>query len=614
MAHQAQAELDSNALRTGASESTLNGNEKSIDASSIAGEEPTHQKPAPAVGEEAGDEADGAPAENALSKTPSQAQQIGKSRIVLIMLALCISVFLAALDMTIVSTALPVMAAHFHATQSGYSWMASSYLLANSACIPFWGKLSDIFGRKPILLIANALFLVGSLVCALSNSLAMNLVGRSIQGAAGGGLISLANITVSDLFSVRERPMYYGLFGVTWAVAGALGPVIGGAFTTKVTWRWCFYLNLPVGGISFVILTLFLKVHTPKTRLIDGLLAIDWLGVLTITGATLMFLFGLEFGGLDYPWNSATVICLIVFGILTFAIFGLIEWKVAKYPIIPLRIFSNRHNIMAFLVCFCHASVFISGSYYIPLYFQSVLLATPILSGVYTLPQVLALSVVSASIGVVIKKTGKYKYAIVAGMGIMTLGFGLFIDLKPYASWPRIIIYQIIAGVGTGPNFQSPLVAIQANIRPADMAMATATFGFVRQLAAATSIVLGGVIYQNVFAQQIPHLTTIVGPETAAKLANSFSGGDKALIESLPLDQQDAVKAAFTFALSRAWIFYTAIGGVGFVLSFFVKQLELNKSHAVAKTGLEEQEKARLARLAARKESKAEMSNEKTEV
>lgn len=372
---------------------------------------------------------------------------------------------------------------------------------------------------------------------------------------------------------------------------------------------------VPIGGLSFVILTLFLKVHTPKTRLLDGLAAIDWLGTLTVIGATLMFLFGLEFGGLNFPWNSATVICLIIFGVVTFVLFGLVEWKIAKYPIIPMRLFNNRHNIVTFLVCFCHSSVFIAGSYYIPLYFQSVLLATPILSGVYTLPQVLSLSFVSAGIGIVIKKTGKYKHLICGGMGLMTLGLGLFINLPSYASWPRIIIYQIIAGAGTGPNFQSPLVAIQANIHPRDMATATAAFGFVRQLAAATAIVLGGVIYQNVFKQQLPSLAGVVDAQVLGQLSNSFSGGDKSLIQSLPANQQDAIKSAFTLAMSRMWIFYTCIGGVGFFLSFFIKQIELNKSHAIAKTGLDEQEKARNEILAAKKAAKAGNGNsEKADV
>ncbi|KAL1968280.1 hypothetical protein VTN77DRAFT_2115 [Rasamsonia byssochlamydoides] len=555
-------------------------------------------------------EADGAapggdaPVDRVPSMTPSQAQKLGKSKIIIIMVALCLTLFLAALDMTIVSTALPVMAAHFNASQSGYSWMASSYLLSNAACIPLWGKISDIWGRKPILLLANFIFLVGSLICALAINLPMILAGRAIQGAGGGGIIILTNICVTDLFSVRERPMYYGLFGVTWAIAGALGPIIGGAFTTRVTWRWCFYLNLPVGGLSFVILLFFLSIDTPKTPLLAGLRAIDWLGTITIIGGTLMFLFGLEFGGVSYPWNSATVICLIIFGPVVLVLFGLIEWKVAKYPVMPMRLFRDWHNVMIFLVCFCHAFVFISGSYFLPLYFQTVLLATPILSGVYTLPQVLSLSITSASTGVVIRKTGRYKEAILLGLILATLGFGLFIDLKPYASWPRIIIFQLIAGFGVGPNFQSPLVALQANIHVSDMATATATFGFVRQLASSMSVVLGGVVYQNVFAKEIPRLAAIVGPETAAKLASSFSGSDKPLLETLPAGQREAVVAAFTHALSRMWIFYCAIAGFGLIMSLFIKRKELSKSHQVAKTGLEAQERARLEMLAEKKARK----------
>ncbi|KAE8144533.1 major facilitator superfamily domain-containing protein [Aspergillus avenaceus] len=536
-----------------------------------------------------------------LGRVPSQAQKLGKKKIIVVMIALCLVLFLAALDMTIISTALPTMASHFHASESGYSWMASSYMLANAAAVPLWGKISDIWGRKLILLLANFAFLVGSLICALAINLPMILAGRAIQGAGGGGIIVLVNICVSDLFSVRERPMYYGLFGSTWAIAGALGPIIGGAFTTSVTWRWCFYLNLPIGGLSFVIILLFLKIEAEKTPFVAGIKAIDWTGIVLVMGGTLMFLFGLEYGGVNYPWDSATVICLIIFGIVAWSIAMFVEWKVAKYPVIPIRLFQNWHNILVLLVSFCHSFVFISGSYYLPLYFQTVLLASPILSGVYVLPMVLSLSFTSACTGFIIKKTGRYHELIVGGLFFMTLGYGLLIDLKYYASWPRIIIYQIIGGFGSGPVFQAPLVALQANIHRGDVAAGTSTFGFLRQTSTAMSIVLGTVIYQNVLRQQMPTMAAAIGAEKASQIASSFSGSQGDLIKALPDAQRTVVLKAYTFTLSRMWIFYTAIAAFGFFLSLLIRPVELSKAHTFTKTGLAEQERARQEILAAQR-------------
>lgn len=314
-----------------------------------------------------------------------------------------------------------------------------------------------------------------------------------------------------------------------------------------------------------------------------------------------MFLFGLEFGGVSYPWASATVICLIVFGVVTWVLAMLNEWKLAKYPVIPTRLFHNLHNVLIILICFFHGFVFIAGSYYLPLYFQTVLLTSPVMSGVYVLPMVVALSITSAFTGILIKITGRYHELIIAGFVFMTLGFGLFIDFKPYTSWPRLIIYQIIAGAGTGPLFQSPLVALQANIHPGDMAAATATFGFVRQVSAAIAVVLGTVIYQNVLGQHVASLQNALPPETASKISHSFSGSQKGLISHLPKNQRDVVLDTFTFTLSRMWIFYTCMAAVGLILTFFIRPVALSKQHTIAKTGLAEQERNRQEILAAQK-------------
>ncbi|KAL2846956.1 major facilitator superfamily domain-containing protein [Aspergillus pseudoustus] len=553
---------------------------------------------------------------NPLDRVPSQAQKLGGKKIAVVMGALCLVLFLAALDMTIISTALPTMAADFNASESGYSWMASSFSLTNAAFVPLWGKVSDIWGRKPILLLANLAFLIGSLICALAKNLPMVLAGRSIQGAGAGGIITLANICVSDLFSVRERPMYYALFGTTWAIAGALGPLVGGAFTTSVTWRWCFYLNLPIGGVSFAILFFFLTIESPKTPLWAGIRTIDWSGVILIVGATLMFLFGLQFGGVNYPWNSATVICLIVFGLFTYVLAMLNEWRIARYPVIPLRLFTNSHNIFILLICFVHSMVFMGGSYYLPFYFQSVLLVSPILSGVYVLPQVLSLSVMSIVTGILIRKTGRYRELIIAAFFFLTLGYGLLINLQPYASWPRIIIYQLIGGFGTGPLFQAPLVALQANIHPSDMAAGTSTFSFLRQVSASISIVIGTVIYQNILVSKNSSISAAVGPETAAALSSSFAENSHELIRSLPKSEKDVVLDVFNFSLSRIWIFYAAMAGVGLLVSILVKPVELSKTHTVTKTGLEEQERARKEILAAQAKARGarEEGNEKETV
>jgi len=367
---------------------------------------------------------------------------------------------------------------------------------------------------------------------------------------------------------------------------------------------------VPIGGISFVILTFFLKIESAKTPLLAGLRSIDWPGTVLIIGGTIMFLFGMEFGGVDYPWGSGHVICLNLFGVVVWGLGILSEWKLAKYPIIPTRLFNEWYNVLILMVCFCHGFTFIAGAYYLPLYFQTVLLASPILSGVYVLPMVLSLSAVSAGTGIAMKKTGRYREMIQAGLFFMTLGFGLFIDLQPYASWPRIIIFQLIAGVGVGPNFQAPLVAFQANIRPADMATATATFGFVRQLSTSISVVLGTVIYQNMMSQQAGKLIAAIGPERTAAISASFAGSAKSLVEKLDPAQRAVVLEAFTYALSRMWIFYTCMAGLGLILSLFIRARELSRSHTVRKTGLEEQERARQELLKEEAERKGDSKPE----
>ncbi|KAL6711839.1 hypothetical protein ACN47E_002882 [Coniothyrium glycines] len=558
------------------------------------------QEPENTVGEEkARDAATDAP--TAPGAQDEDKPQRSKLKIAVIMFSLAVAVLLVALDITIVTTALPTISEEFRSA-AGYTWIGSSYLIACSAATPIWGKVSDIFGRKPILLVTNAIFFVGSLLAGVSVNIDMLIAARVIQGIGGGGLITLVNISISDLFSVRDRGAYFGVIGGVWALASSLGPVVGGLFTQKVSWRWCFYINLPFDGVAFLIILFFLDIKTPRTPLRKGLKAVDWLGSLTMVGAVTMFLLGLEFGGISYPWDSATVLCLIIFGVVMVGIFFMIEWRVAPYPLMPLDLFSKRSNIAALATCFFHAFVFISGNYFLPLYFQAVLGATPILSGVYLLPQAVALSFMSMITGIFIKKTGQYLPLIWGGMFLMTLGFGLFIDFDVNSPWVKIIIFQIIAGIGVGPNFQAPLIALQSLVPKRDIATATATFGFTRNLGSAISVVVGSVVFNNEMKKKQSELAAALGPQTAQRFGGGSAGANVGLIQSLPENQKLVARTAFADSLSTMWILYACFAAFGLIASLCIKRNVLNKKYEEAQTGLEAEKAKRVEREAERAE------------
>ena len=348
------------------------------------------------------------------------------------------------------ATSIPTIASELDHYGGGYMWIGGAYLLAMAACGPIWAKSSDIWGRKPILLIAVAIFTFASVIAATAVNMSMLIAARALQGCAGGGCIQLVFITISDLFSVRKRSLYLGFTEFVWGLAGGLGPILGGAFTEKLSWRWCFWINLPVCTITILLLVFFLDVHNPRTNVWDGIRAIDWFGTVSFLAVTLMLLLGLTFGASVAGWSSTKVICLLVFGGASIGFFLLSETRLATYPLIPLGILKNRSNTAALFVGFCHGASFIAAEYYLPLYFQSVKMASPLRSGVLLLPTVLSSAAMGVVSGFVINFTGKYRELIWAGLALLTIGDGLYTALGSHATIGRVIGYQFVAGCGAG--------------------------------------------------------------------------------------------------------------------------------------------------------------------
>ncbi|KAL2201876.1 MFS general substrate transporter [Sarocladium strictum] len=503
-----------------------------------------------------------------------------------IMTSLCACVFVAALEVTIVSTALPTMSAHF-ASPSGYTWIGTAYILANTASVPTWGKISDIFGRKALLLGSCVIFFVGSLLCAILDDLRAFIAARAVQGLGAGGMQIIVNICVSDLFSQRDRGMWYGVLSLVWALASAVGPVIGGLLTTKVSWRWCFWINLPITGLAFLLLLFTLKLPSPKTPIRAGLAAIDWIGSGLVIGGTLMLLLGLYLGGVYEPWHSSTVICLLIFGGVAAALFVGNEWWFATYPVIPPRLFKTRSSLAAYLVCFCHAYAFMGVGYYLPLYSQAVLLASPLDAGIYMLPFIISISITAALTGLYIQLTGKYLPAVYTGLTLMTLGIGLMIDVGLSRSWTRLVSFQLIGGIGVGMNFEGPLLAVQAVVADRDVAAATAAMGFVRSMATAVSVVIGGVVFQNVMKTHRSTLQAELGQDIAERLSGASATASVEFLRTLSADQQLVARAVYYHSIQRMWIMYTAFSALGLFLGFLIRGHHLSTDHHVAPLGLD---------------------------
>jgi hypothetical protein len=368
--------------------------------------------------------------------------------------------------------------------------------------------------------------------------------------------------------------------GAVWAVASALGPVLGGVFAENLSWRGCFYLNLPIVSFAIVLLYFTLHLHNPRTPFLAGMRSIDWLGTFTILAATILLLVGLQTGGTT-SYTSPMVIAFLIFGSLAYLIFPITQWwedKNGGTPIMPLRIFRDISNLSALGVCAFDALVFNSVAYFVPLYFQIVAGQTPSTTGVLMLALAIPLTIVSFASGFVIEKTGRFMDWLQFGLLLTTIGTGLLISLTERFDLGKAVGFLILIGAGFGPTFHTPLIALQTRIKDSDMAVGTATFGFVRMLSGAIGVVIGQVIFQALMRGR---LDSIIDAGVSKTFAEQLAGGEAvsqaSAVALLDEAQRAIVREGFMGALRGTFICYTVVAALGLLTTFGIKRVTLKR-------------------------------------
>ncbi|KAF8878955.1 major facilitator superfamily domain-containing protein [Infundibulicybe gibba] len=427
-------------------------------------------------------------------------------KVVIVFLGLALCFVTSTLDSVIVATALPTISTAFNAG-SIVSWVPSAYLLTSTSFQPLYGRLSDIFGRKAALSAGMCIFMVGNLIAGFSGSIVQLIFFRGIAGAGGGGIVSMAQIVISDIVSLRDRGKYQGIIGGVNALGYAAGPLIGGALVQKVSWRWCFWITIPVSLIAVGVVMFVLPLKRVQGDIRRQLLSVDYLGaVLSLVGCALVIL-PLIWGGVTFPWKSAIVLAPLFSGFLVIVIFCLWEWKGARLPIVPMYIFRHLTVTGVYIAMFVNGFVFFSSLYYLPQFFQVALGYTPIRAGVFLIPVLVSQMVISWTAGVIVSRTGRYRTIIHIGFAVWAIACGLISTIKPSSGKAALVVYMLLAGIGGGQTLQTTTVAAQASVARKDMSVVTAFRNFIRLLGGTLSLAIGSTILNNSLRQAMTPLS-----------------------------------------------------------------------------------------------------------
>jgi EmrB/QacA subfamily drug resistance transporter len=469
--------------------------------------------------------------------------QLSHRQILLLMGGLMTGMLLAALDQTIVGTALPTIVGKLGGIDH-YTWVVTGYLLASTASTPLYGKISDLYGRRPILMFAIGTFTVGSLLAGLSQNMNELIITRAIQGLGAGGLMTLAFTIVSDVIPPRDRGRYMGIFGAVFGLSSVAGPLVGGYFAEH-NWRWIFYINVPLAVVAMIVCWIVLEL-VPFTRRDHK---IDYLGALFMVASVVSLLLALSFGGSStaWAWSSARVIGLFAAAGVLGAIFLFVESRAAE-PILPLRLFKKRTFAISNAATFVLGFAMFGSIIFIPLYLQIVKGASPTKSGLLMLPMMAGIIATSIISGRMISKIGRYKWFPVAGTALMALGLLMFTQLQVNTSIWQAFLYMLVVGVGLGSAMQPLVLAVQNDLEPQDMGAGTAASTFFRSLGGSVGVAALGAVLSNKLAAM-----SAGAPAGGAKAP---SINDPASIRALPAAARALIENTFVGALHP--IFLTA--------------------------------------------------------
>jgi MFS family permease len=516
---------------------------------------------------------------------------------------LCFCSFLTALDASVVFNALPTIVNDLGSGDT-YIWIVNAYTLAMTALQPLYGQVANIFGRRVSLIAAIGMFLVGSLVCALSKSTVMLILGRAVQGMGGGGLSILPGMIICDLVPLRERQKYTAIIYGTFAIGTFIGPVLGGTLAETIGWRWIFYLVLIIGVAALGLVILFLRLkHGREGTFGSQVRRIDFLGNAVLTTAIASMLIALSWADARYPWSSWRCIVPLLCGLFGIGIFVYLQSspRVCPNPTVPLHLFKKKTPLLAFAMTFLHGLLLYWGSLCIPLYFQAVRLDTPKQSGVNFLPMVMAMIPAGILGGFTIARFGRYKPSQIGGFALMLVAQGCFSLLRDETGTAQWAVFQIIAAFGGGLVLTALLPAIQADLSEDDTASSTAMWGFFQSLgfvwgAAVPSAVCKcnkGWTWVSLIVVVNSHAASLLEGINDDALFSALGGGrayDRASREflvSLPKVTQKKAIWIFQESLGFTWRISLAFGGLGLLLACLIPEVRL-RTELGSKYGLED--------------------------